>query len=382
MWTSGLMRFRSWPLCALLLLPQTALTQAQEWRASAQHALQIGELEGDPNYLFERIVDALRLSNGTIVVAMGAELRYYDASGKYLLTAGRKGNGPGEFYRIEHLSLLPGDTVMAWDATRKRVWFNASGKFVRQQTVLVTGAYNAQWALEQVWPLPNGKILVIQNPRGEAKPPIGALVRPPSRFVIYNPKDRAMIVLGSYGGIAQVRTSDGYQVQPIGPHTVALVNGDRIYIGDSAKPQIDEYSQDGAKLRTLELGVQPRAVTKAELDDWYQRMRDQTSQRSRPGFERGWAQVPKPRFHPYFWGLVPVDGGGVWVAPGDVAFLPVGRRITIRAPQIQRLRVGPNYMIGIWRDDQNVEYLRVYTITAAAAPPSGDPLASVHRLHR
>jgi hypothetical protein len=368
------MMCRLWLLCAILLVPQTAVTQTLEWRASAQHALQIGELEGDPNYLFERIVDAVRLTNGNIVVALGAELRYYDAKGKYLLTAGRKGNGPGEFYRIEHLSLLPGDTVMAWDATRKRVWFNASGKFVRQQTVLVTGAYNAQWALEQVWPLPNGKVLVRQIPRDEGKPPIGTLVRPPSRFVIYNPKDRTMVVLGSYGGIAQMRTSDGFQVQPFGPWTRTLVNGDRIYIGDAAKPQIDEYSQDGAKLRTLELGVRARPVTKAELDNWYQNMRDQTPPQRRPEFERGWAQVPKPRFHPYFYSLLPVDGGGVSVVRADVGFLPDGRRITVQVPPIQGLRIGPNYMIGIWRDDQNVEYLRVYTITAAAAPPSGDKM--------
>jgi hypothetical protein len=225
--------------------------------------------------------------------------------------------------------------------------------------------------------LPNGKLLVRQIPRNEGKPPVGTLVRPPSRFVIYNPKDRTMIVLGSYGGIAQMRTSDRYQSQPFGPRTVAMVNGDRIYIGDAAKPQIDQYSQDGARLGTLELGVEPRSVTKAELDEWYQNIRDQTSQRYRPGFERGWTQVPKPRFHPYFYGLVPVDGGGVLAVRADVGFLPDGRRITLHAPPTQRLRVGRNYVIGIWRDDQRVEYLRVFTIPAATTPSSENK--SLHR---
>jgi len=65
----------------------------------------------------------VRLANGTVVVvadAQALELRAFDERGAHLCTAGRGGEGPGEFIRIiTHLSSLGGDSRLASDAGQR-----------------------------------------------------------------------------------------------------------------------------------------------------------------------------------------------------------------------------------------------------------------------
>lgn len=341
--------------------------QTIEWRTPAQPSVQIGELEGDPAYLFERITDAVRLMDGRIVIATGAELRYYDANGRHMLTRGGRGSGPGEFYRIAQLLQLPGDTVLVWDGARRiRAWFDAGGRFVRQQTVGVTGAFDTNWAIEETWALSNGNLLIRQIERHRQPPPIGRLVRPPSRFVVYDPAQRTLVVLGSYGGLAQIRTRDGYQVQPFTPRAQKAISSDRIFLGDGEKPVIDEYLLDGRKLRSISLTATATPVTKAQLDDSYTQRREQTLPRHRAAFERSWAQVPKPIHHPLYNSLVPLSGGGVYVSGHSPAVFPRdgSQPMLVLDTPLQVLRLDPGYVLGIWRDDHRVEYLRLFPITS------------------
>ena len=76
-------------------------SEAQSWRLSPEPAVDIGVLEGAPEYQLFRVGGALRLDDGRIVVANGGtgELRFYDEAGSYLSASGRKGEGPGEFKR-------------------------------------------------------------------------------------------------------------------------------------------------------------------------------------------------------------------------------------------------------------------------------------------
>lgn len=95
---------------------------ADAWRLDSIPELAIGEATGAAEYELSNVVGGLRLSDGHVVIANRGtnDLRYYDAQGKHLRTAGREGNGPGEFRWIDAIG-RSGDTVLVWDAFARRV---------------------------------------------------------------------------------------------------------------------------------------------------------------------------------------------------------------------------------------------------------------------
>jgi hypothetical protein len=104
---------------------------AEAWRLDSVPQVRIGEADGAPEHALSNVVGAARLSDGRIVVANREtnDLRYYDAQGKHVRTAGRKGDGPGEFRFMDAIGTA-GDTVLVWDAFARRVSrFDGRGDF-------------------------------------------------------------------------------------------------------------------------------------------------------------------------------------------------------------------------------------------------------------
>ncbi|MGD8362961.1 MAG: hypothetical protein PVJ04_16155, partial [Gemmatimonadota bacterium] len=96
---------------------------SQGWSLAEAPQVRIEIPPGDPGNERYGALDAARLSDGRIVVAdAGAnELRFYDATGGYLFAAGGPGTGAGEFRRLRSIFRLPGDSVLAFDALRRRL---------------------------------------------------------------------------------------------------------------------------------------------------------------------------------------------------------------------------------------------------------------------
>lgn len=106
-------------------------SSANAWRLDTVPEVAIGEPDGASEYALANVVGGVRLSDGRIVVANRGthDLRYYDAHGKHLRTAGREGNGPGEFRFIDAVGRAA-DTLLVWDAFARRVSrFDGSGAF-------------------------------------------------------------------------------------------------------------------------------------------------------------------------------------------------------------------------------------------------------------
>lgn len=104
------------------------------WAVSEQPEVVIGSMEGDRPDVFGSIQSLAVRSDGVIVVADGKsyELRAFDSSGNHLWSAGRRGQGPGEFSSISSLHALQGDSVVVLDVGRRANIFDPDGQFVRQ----------------------------------------------------------------------------------------------------------------------------------------------------------------------------------------------------------------------------------------------------------
>jgi hypothetical protein len=99
------------------------------WRVSPGPLLEIGDttLTGEGRY----VATAARLSNGAVVVLTDAGGRRFGPDGAFMGVFASKGEGPGEFQWIEHLVILPGDTIVV-GTWRKQAWFASSGALERE----------------------------------------------------------------------------------------------------------------------------------------------------------------------------------------------------------------------------------------------------------
>jgi len=115
------------------LVALTSITDVRTCELAGGPAAVIGAGASEENQLY-RVRGAARLSNGRLVVLNGGanEVRFYSGSGEFLESFGRSGEGPGEFQAIDHMAVLPGDTI--WVADFRPLTyevFDPSGSWVR-----------------------------------------------------------------------------------------------------------------------------------------------------------------------------------------------------------------------------------------------------------
>jgi len=360
-------------ITALILTPMTA--RAQQFSVSDRPTVSIGQVDGDPNYLLSRVSVARKLSDGRIMITMGPDIRFYDASGRHLSNAGGRGRGPGEFQYIQDLVVLPGDTLLILHF-RDKVWLDPQGTYIRQEAMDLSPLAADGWVSEGATLLGNGNLLATQYRRSEGSAPSRELHRPTLRYVVFDPVRGLVTPLITAGGLRQiVEPGGGGGVQLFSPHAQHAVGRDVIYVGDNDTTFIGAYTVDGRHLRDIQVATQPTQVTSADLESARRaaldRIGDDDERRAR--YERSWAAVPKPARYPY-WNTAIVDRTGLlWVSyynsrdtpPRWTVFDSTGRRITeVELPARMRIsEIGADYILGIEYDEFDVEYVRLYPLT-------------------
>ena len=132
------------------------------WRFAAEPTLTLGSDEGQAEAEFYRIVGAVRLADGNIVVGDGgsAEIRFFGPDGAHVRTVGGRGGGPGEFGDLTYLTSTTDDTLLAFDPRRSTIaLFSSVGDHVRDVSWRGTPATSAT---DLVGRLSNGSLVVVQ----------------------------------------------------------------------------------------------------------------------------------------------------------------------------------------------------------------------------
>ncbi|MBW3570189.1 MAG: hypothetical protein KY467_03710 [Gemmatimonadetes bacterium] len=362
-----------------------AWKKGQAWRVAAEPVTDVGVAEGDANQQFARVSDAVRLSDGTLMVADGQvnELRAFDAQGRYLRSIGRSGGGPGEFGGLEQLHLLPGDTVAAFDYLGRRLsFFTPAGTFVRSVTLEpVDGTLRPR----PLGVFADGSMVVapLFNPifRNSPRP-----TRDTVALALYSAAGRQsaslgrvpgreMVTLVSGGGADRMAVRDA---RPFGLATFFAVHGSRLLVGENARYELVERRPDGAVVRLVRRSGDPQAVTKRDREAYLERRRGRAGDgASRGAEERLLKSLSFPEHKPYFAGLRLDAEGNAWVerhpAPGadtpwDV-FDAEGRLLgTVTTPAGLRVtQIGPDFIVGVWTDELDVPHVRVHRIQKPAA---------------
>lgn len=370
--------------------------KGEGWTVASTPRVEIGVLQGAPEYQLYRAYSAVRLSDGRIVVVNGGtnELRFYDASGHHLLNVGREGSGPGEFEQIRRVARLGGDTLVAWDPSTKRLSLIApAGSFVRSARAAGIGGYFPQFHgvfADRSFVLADGF-----QPEFSAGTEIS---RPDVAYLRFGLDGALRDTLGPFPGGQQITVSGGsgdnrwltMRALPFGRETYIAVQGDRFYMADSDRYEVAVYSAAGKLTALVRKHHQPLEVSGDDIERFKEDFLappegeepDENRQRME---ERVLAEMPFPEAFPALADLHVDARGNLWVEeyrrPGDErppvwsVFDEAGRLLgTVETPpDLDLLQIGDDFVLGRWQDQFDVDHIRLYDLIKPTARSASAP---------
>jgi hypothetical protein len=343
----------------------------QEWSLSAEPVLDIGSGDSEEDQLFG-VRAAYRLGDGRIVIANGGtnEIRFYAADGAFLSASGRSGQGPGEFERLQGLLRLPGDSLVARDHFYKPQLsvFDPMGNFVR------TVSLDALLAVIGVFD--DGSMLAQGSPRMEGD--LAGFQRYDSPLYHVPPEGQPTTHSGDFPGSEIYQVVSGNSVSVYEPFfartTQYFAGGNSIYIAENDSYEYRLHDPDGGLRTIVRRDFTPLPVTGDDVAQFREaildRARDTNLRRRWEGIYR---DIPVPGSMPAYTEIHLDDLLNVWVLeyerPGSdevrwTVFDSTGTMLgeVEGRTGVTPYHIGPSHMVGLWRDELDVEHVRVYEI--------------------
>ncbi len=357
-----------------------AWTAATAWTVSDTPTVSIGGDESDSTAIFSRVQNAIRMSDGRILVPNGGtrELRFYHANGRFIKSVGRLGEGPGEFDWLGKVFRTDGDSLIIWDPNNARLTvFDSGGRFVRSV------------------PLRSGQGISFPEPFGRASD--GSLIgrtgsrnnatgafRFASFYVRYGPD------LAPTDTVAK-RPGNDFFTQPCGDNgicgygppfarrTSAGFHNDRLYVGTGDRYEIEVIDMSGRVVRLIRDARPIREVSSADAERQRETfLSDARDPARRAELEKVYAMMTVPQAMPAYGELKVDRSGNLWVeeyrttddAPLRWTVFDSSGRVlgTLGMPSGLRVdEIGDDYVLGVFRDSLDVEHVRLHAI----AKPGG-----------
>jgi len=221
---------------------------AAPWVLGNEPGWTVGEQDGDSDYLLDRVVGAMRLPDGNILIANGGsnQLRFYDSSGRFVRAEGREGEGPGEFEYMRALGACRAGGFVAFDLNWQSNAYTVAGEFI-EKTVFR--------APEGVTPYnlscdAHGHVVLLGWGRAAIEGPQIGFYQAYDRLLLVD-KDGG--VQGDYGQrlvSERIGTSGGSRPHPAGRATVFSLHADQLYVGSGERFEVEVRDLDNS-LRSL-----------------------------------------------------------------------------------------------------------------------------------
>lgn len=366
------------------------------WRISAEPVVSIGALEGDTNYQLHQVVAAYRLSDGRIAIfnAGSQQVRFYDTTGRFIASSGRKGGGPGEFEQAYSMFAV-GDSLYIFDSSLRRLSVVApTGAFVRAVTLASPseGGFPSP-----VGVLDDGSVIVAARRSFMFGTVTTGTYRDSMHVLRYAASGEPLDTIGKFQGSESfVFATDNMMMVtglPFGRSTTVLARGDRVVVGVSDSYELhvfrvpaqehltiregaatEQTMEEARPERIIRRGHVPLQVTQGDIDEMKRRrLEGVTSPQGRENIERQWAAMTFPRTMGAY-GLVRLGTDGLlWVdatrrphdeVPRWSVFDQDGRLLgdLVLPERFGILDAGDDYVLGRWRDDLDVEYVQMYRL--------------------
>lgn len=358
------------------------------WAVGGEPLVQIGVIGGPPEYLLDWVVGAVRLSKGDIVVGemMSGELRRFDRDGTFVWRAAGRGEGPGEHLELSFLGSLPGDSVVTFDRGLDRLQvFGPDGGVSR--TVPMKSSWSGFTARDVIGLSERNLVVTFSDYRGEM--PVGVVRWPGVRIATWSLDDGSVRELTAVpGGEQHIRRLSGgrvlYTGYEFGKGPRWTVMSGHLAVVDTEVFSIRSVSvEDGSTTAILRRNDPVQEVTSEHVDAYIESMVRRNIEYG--GYSReaaeaslpAWRELPMAPTLPILESIHLDAAGNLWVERYSLPGTPVppfevysadgtwlGRvampsRLTLG---IAGLEIGEDYVLGVWRGEQDVEQVRMYRL--------------------
>lgn len=361
---------------------------SEAWLIGWEPLLQIGSSEGEEEYSFGFLSDAVRLSDGRVVVLdqMAAALRAFDGKGAAIGDWARKGDGPGELGRPRKIIRLPNDSIVVEEFGGLASVFAPDGGFVRRFRVPVEEWSMGDLSREVFSWSPYGVVDRLED--GSYVAQLRAWIdrgtgRHPERTAL------ARFTEDGAGDTLTVVTAGRYRVETEGrgfsivgthfdPQVLTGAHATQVYVADGSSFSYQVYSIKGDLVKVVRL-LWPRTVVDQDLKDrWKEDRSRYWGPATEPGVPQGrlqqlFEETEYPDSLPALAALRIDSQGNVWgeamptrtfstPSPDQYVFDSAGVFLgVVEAPPGLRItEIGADYLIGVWRDENEVDFVKVY----------------------
>lgn len=340
-------------------------------------SLQVGAephlwIEGDERIPpFDRLSAMAMLASGDILVAdeSASRVHAFSSDGSYLWSAGGSGDGPGEFRAINALFVTSHDSILVSDVSLRRITvLSPTGELVR------THRFAEDVGLP-VGLLPDGSLLYRREQRtGEVGIGVQGTTATWSAAGLSDAASRSLTTTpgsasyyGSAGGRNIIVRPDFFRTLVVEPWS----GGFAVALSD--RPRIDHIGPGGRLLRSVRV---PEHALSAEIAD-PRAVRDSLFSGA-PEAMRGplrdlAEELPIPPRWPPLVELIADDLGRLWVRQyrQDLLQEATWQVFTPDGAYVDEVTTPPRFIprvieggriVGVWRDELDVESVRVYPV--------------------
>jgi hypothetical protein len=331
------------------------------WSVDSLPVLDLQATTPDGRTRFGSAIGAVRLANGHLVIADGAEsgIRFFDSTGQLIRTVGRHGSGPKEFQAIAWLGRCGGDSLYVWDRGLARMSvLDRAGTVIRQfgvqpmPTTLACSPSSGEFAFLGPAEATAGSLAEIATARYQA--PL---------FVA----DRLGRVVRRLGTVA------AGEPRPLGRVTRLGITVREVLLGTADSAAVDVYTLPTGRITTLQLGLTPRRPTQRHLEravDAQAAILPDAADRA--AVRQMMLRMPMPDWLPAYRDVFIDESGRCWVqlsVPGDgdtrLGLLGRDGRISteLRLPiELTVFALGPDYVLGVYEDADGESHVAHYRV--------------------
>jgi hypothetical protein len=349
------------------------------WSISENPTLSIGGAAAPETQQIFQASGALRLADGRIVVANAGsgEIRVYNPNGELVATHGRKGEGPGEFTAPTLAGRFAGDSLVVFDPSPRRASIlTPDGGYQRFYDV---GTEGGGFPVAQGI-MPDGGLVIGGGMffSSDGGFPTG-LVRPKSRYLIMAPDGTVRGDLGELPAAEMyaIRSGNAFSARavPFARVTGYAPTASHVWIGTGDSWEVRAHTPDGALalIARFDRGLIPQSSALREqfVEQQVAEAEDENEARS---LRASFADVPPAENVPPY-ELFRTDAlGNLWIGeyllPREtqrtwIIVSPDGKAIgrLSTPPWTLPLEIGSDYLLGLTRDELDVESLTLWQLT-------------------
>lgn len=330
---------------------------------------------------FHRIAAILPLRDGRLLVVNGGtnELRFFDQSGRRLSVVGRSGRGPGEYSSIRDIARLPGDSLAVFDPGARRVSLLApDGVFVR--SFALQPPFEGGGSPTRMVALSDGTMLIGYSEIQQMAPQDTAVyftqrlfpystsgvLRSTRGMSLPNREHFVQVTPANRGGVS-------YWDRAFGRLMTIRAESTSLLVGDGTEWTIELRRPDGTVVRTHRLRRPIMPVTAQDREAYGKAVMEGAQGEMRVMAERMIAGMPYPGTKPAFRRFETDGTGRLWIETYPSASQTEGiwirldpqRRVATAVempPRFRALAFTEQMLYGVWRDEDDVEHVRVYSL--------------------